>query len=164
MLVFPKWPNAPWYQVVRDIELRSFLVTSPCYLSPRMYRRPKPRWNTRIVIVDGAAAIARLHRMLGTQPPQKRVRFNHQTAIRPIPSCKEASTGRPDLSTPTPTTQVLAWTTESNPAFMEQPKVLQKDPDFHGTLNTDPKPPNRALRFLRKFFLIVTDNRAVLRA
>ena len=58
MLVFPEWPNAPWYPVVRDIELRSFLVTSPCYLSPRMYLRPKPRWNTMIAIVDGAEALS----------------------------------------------------------------------------------------------------------
>ena len=58
MLVFHEWPNAPWYPVVRDIELRSFLVTSPCYLSPRMYLRPKPRWNTRIAIVDSASATA----------------------------------------------------------------------------------------------------------
>ena len=96
MLVFHEWPNAPWYQVFMDIELRSFLVTSPCYVSHRMYLRPKPRWNTRIAIVDGAAATSRVHRTLGTQPPAKRVRFNSQTAIRPIPSCKEADTGRPD--------------------------------------------------------------------
>ena len=32
MLVFHEWPNAPWYPVVRELELRSFLVTSPCYL------------------------------------------------------------------------------------------------------------------------------------
>ena len=88
MLVFPEWPNRPWYPVVRDIELRSFLVTSPCYLSPRMYLRPKPRWNTRIAIVDGAAATSRVHRMLGTQPQAKCVRFNPQTTIRPISSCK----------------------------------------------------------------------------
>ena len=34
MLVFHEWPNAPWYPIVRELELRSFLVTSPCYLSP----------------------------------------------------------------------------------------------------------------------------------
>ena len=89
MLVFTEWPNAQWYTIVRELELRSFVVTSPCYLSPRMYLRPKPRWNTRIAIVDGAAATPRVHRTLGTQPPAERVRFNHQTAIRPILSCKE---------------------------------------------------------------------------
>ena len=41
MLVFPEWPNAPWYPIVREVELRSFLVMSPCFLSPRMYLRPK---------------------------------------------------------------------------------------------------------------------------
>ena len=54
--------------------------------------------------------------------------------------------------------------TEQTPAFLEHPTVPPKEADFHGTLNTDPKPPNRARRFLRKFFQMVTDNRAVLRA
>ena len=76
MLVFHKWPNAPCYPVVRNIELRSFLVTSPCYLSPQMYLRPKLRWNTRIAIVDGAAATSLVQRTLGTQHPAKRVPFN----------------------------------------------------------------------------------------
>ena len=99
MLVFPELPNAPWYPVVRDIELRSFLATSPCYLSPRMYLRPKPQWNTRIAIVDSAAATSRVNRTVGTQPPAKRVRevrFNPQTAIRPIPNCKETGMEKPD--------------------------------------------------------------------
>ena len=30
MLVFPEWPNAPWYPIVRELELLSLLVTSPC--------------------------------------------------------------------------------------------------------------------------------------
>ena len=163
MLVFPEWANVPWYPIVRELELRSFLVTSPCYLSPRMYIRPKPRWNTRIAIVDGAAATPRVHRTLGTQPPAKRVRFNHQTAIRPITSCKQPT---PESLEPKPTTlppEVLA-TTALSPAFVDQPSVHTKEADSHGTLNTDPKPPNRARRFLRKFFQMVTDNRAVLRA
>ena len=164
MLVFPEWPNAPWYPIVRELELRSFIVTSPCYLSPRMYLRPKPRWNTRIAIVDGAAATPRVHRSLGTQPPAKRVRFNHQTAILPIPSCKEPI---PDIlagSPPTPPTQVPAVVTSGTSAFGNQPESPPKEADFHGTLKTDPKPPNRARRFLRKFFHMVTDNRAVLKA
>ena len=93
MLVFHEWPNAPWYPVVRDIELRSFLVTSPCYLSPRMYLRPKPRWNTMIAIVDGAAATPRVQRMLGTQtsqacppPPQPR------SYLPPLPLLMPATT------------------------------------------------------------------------
>ena len=164
MLVFPEWPNAPWYPIVRELELRSFLVTSPCYLSPRMYLRPKPRWNTRIAIVDGAAATVRVHRTLGTQPPAKLVRFNHQTAIRPIPSCKEPIPEIHAGSPPTPSTPALSAPTDGTPAFGNQPKALPKEADFHGTLKTDPKPTNRARRFLRKFFQMITDNRAVLRA
>ena len=106
MLVFPEWPNAPWYHVARELELSSFLVTSSCYLSPRMYLRHKPRWNTRIAIVDGAAATYLVHRTLGTQPPAKRVRFNPQTAIRPIASCKETGMEKPiQTSSPRPTKQ-----------------------------------------------------------
>ena len=164
MLVFPELPNAPWYPIVRELELRSFLVTSPCYLSPRMYLRPKTRWNTRIAIVDGAAATPRIHRMLGTQPPAKRVRFNHQTANRHIPSCKEPIPEILAGGPPTTPTQVPAVVTSGTSAFGNQPESLPKEADFHGTLKTDPKPPNRARRFLRKFFQMVTDNRAVLRA
>ena len=102
MLVFPEWPNAPWYQVVRELELRSFLVTSPCNHSPRMYLRHKLRWNTRLVIVDVSAATSRVHRTLGTQPPAKRVRFNPQTVIRPFPRCKVTDTWKPDLALTTP--------------------------------------------------------------
>ena len=164
MLVFPEWPNAPWYHIARELELRSFLVTSPCYLSPRMYLRPKPRWNTRIAIVDGASATTRVHRTLGNQPQAKRWRFNHQTAIRPIPSCKEAIPASLDRNPPTPPTQVTAVATDWTSAFGSQPKLLPREADFHGTLNTNPKPTNRARRFLRNFFQMVTDNRAVLRA
>ena len=164
MLVFPEWPNAPWYPIVMELELRSFLVTSPCYLSPRMYLRPKPRWNTRIAIVDGAAATPRVHRTLGTQPPAKRVRFNHQTAIRPIPSCKEVTHETLERRPSTPPTQVLAVAAERSPAFGNQPEFHPREADFHGTLKTDPKPSNRARRFLRNFFQVVTHNRAVLRA
>ena len=164
MLVCPEWPNAPWYPIVRELELRSFLVTSPCYLSPRMYLRPNPRWNTRIAIVDGAAATPRVHRTLGTKPPVKRVRFNHQTAVRPIPSCKDAIPASLDRNLPTPPTQALAVTTERTPALRERPRVHPKEADFHGTLNTDHQNPNRARRFLRNFFKTVTGNRSALRA
>ena len=164
MLVFPEWPNAPWYSIARELERRSFLVTSPCYLSPRMYLRPKPRWNTRIAIVDGAAATPRVHRTLGTQPPAKRVRFNHQTVIRPIPSCKEATPASLYRNIHTPPTQVTAVATYGTSALWSPPEPLPREADFHGTLKTDPKPPNRVRRFLRKFFQMVTDNRAVTRA
>ena len=164
MLVFPELPNAPWYPVVRDIELRSFLATSPCYLSPRMYLRPKPQWNTRIAIVDSAAATSRVNRTVGTQPPAKRVRVNSQTAIRHIPSCKEADTMRTDHAPLSQVPQLHAATTDSDSAVRERQPAPLKDSDFRGTLNTDPKPPNRARRFLRNFFQVVTNNRAVLRA
>ena len=101
--------------------------------------------------------------MLGTQPPAKRVRFNHQTAIRPIPSCKEVTPAVPAHNLPTPTIHPIT-PTDGTSAFGSPPELLPKETDFHGTLNTDPQPPNRARRFLRKFFQMVTDNRAVLRA
>ena len=101
--------------------------------------------------------------MLGTQPPAKRVRFNHQTAIRPIPSCKEATPTPFDYNLPTPPPQLTA-TTDGTSAFGSPPEPLPKEAAFHGTLKTDPNTPNRARRFLRKFFQMVTDNRAVLRA
>ena len=150
--------------IVRERELRSFLVTSPCYLSPWMYLRPKPRCNTRIAIVDGAAAIPRVHRTLGTKPPAKLVRFNHQTAIRPIHSCKETTPEKPHFRPTTLPTQVLAAATEQTPAFENQPRFHPKEADFYGTLKTDPSPTNRARRFLRNFFQMVTGNRSVLRA
>ena len=96
--------------------------------------------------------------MLGTQPPAKRVHFNHQTAIRPITSCKEAIPIPLNHNLPTPPTQ-LTTTTDGTSAFGSSPESLPKEADFHGTLKTDPKPPNRARRFLRKFFQMVTDNR-----
>ena len=142
MLVFHEWPNAPWYPIVRELELRSFLVTSPCYLSPRMYLRPKPRWNTRIAIVDGAAATPRVHRSLGTQPQAKRVRFNHQTVIRHIPSCKEPIPTIPTGSPPSPPTQAPVLDADGISAFGNQPDSSPKEADFHSTLKTDPKPPN----------------------
>ena len=160
MLVFHEWPNAPWYPVVIELELRSFLVRSPCYLSPRMYLLPRPHWNTRIAIVDGAAATHRVHRTLGTQPPAKRVRFNHHTAIRPITSCKETAPETLKFKPTTSPPQVVAAITVRIPALVEQSRVHPKEADFHDTLNTDPKTQNRARRFLRKFFQMVTDNLA----
>ena len=94
----------------------------------------------------------------------KRVRFNRQTIIRPIPSYKEAETENPASTPTTQTSQALAVITEMEPAIRELPETLSKEANFQGTLNTDPKPPNRARRFLRKFFQMVTGNRAVLRA
>ena len=129
-----------------------------------MYLRPKPRWNTRIAIVEGAAATPLVHRTLGTQPPAKRVRFNHQTAIRPIPSCKKTATETLELKPTTSPPQVLTATTERTTTFGEQSRVHPKEADFHGTLKTDPSPPNRARRFIRNFFQMVAGNRSVLRA
>ena len=70
----------------------------------------------------------------------KRVRFNAQTAIRPIPSCKEAETENPTSAPTTQASQALTVTTEMEPAFMERPQTLPKEADFQGTLNTDHKP------------------------
>ena len=69
----------------------------------------------------------------------------------------------PRLQPPTPSNQ-LTTTTDGISAFGSSPESPPKEAHFHGILNTDPKPPNRARRFLRKFFQMVTDNRAVLRA
>ena len=113
--------------------------------------------------MDGAAATHRVHSTLGTQPPAKLVRLTNQTAIHPIHSCKETAPEIPALKPATPLPQVLATTTERIPAFGEQSSVHPKEAYFHGTLNTDPKPPNRARRFLRKFFQMVTVNMVVLR-
>ena len=105
-----------------------------------MYLIPKPRWNTGIAIVYRAGATTRVHRTLGTQPPAKRVRLNPQTAIRPIPSCKEAKTVNPASTPTTQASKALAVTTEMKQAFMERPQTLKKEADFQGTLNTDHKP------------------------
>ena len=97
--------------------------------------------------------------------PAKRVRFNPQTAIRQIPSCKEAEADIPVFSPTTQAPQVFAMTTEMNSAFRERPpQTLPNDCDFRATLKTDPKPLNRARLFLRNFFQMVTGNRSVLRA
>ena len=114
--------------------------------------------------MDGAAATSRVHKILGTQPPAKRVRFNQQAAIRQIPSCKDADAARLDSALITPVPKVLAVTTDKEPTFWERPQSPPKEADFRGTLNTDAKPPNRERLFLRNFFQMVTDNSAVLRA
>ena len=85
-------------------------------------------------------------------------------AIRPIPSCKETTPAALAHNLPTPSNQATTATTDGTSAFGSPPESLPKKTDFHGTLKTDPKPPNRARRFLRKFFQMVTDNRTVLRA
>ena len=90
--------------------------------------------------MDGAGATTRVHRTLGTRPPAKRVRFNAQTAIRPIPSCKEAETENLASKTTTQASKALAVTTEMEQAFMERPQTIPKEADFQGTLNTDHKP------------------------
>ena len=90
----------------------------------------KPRWNTRIAIVDGAVATPRVHRTLGTLPTAKRVRFNPQTAIRPIPSGKEVDVENPVTSTTAQTPQAFT-TTAADSAFMERPPLaLPKESDF----------------------------------
>ena len=105
-----------------------------------------------------------MHRTLGTRPQAKPVRFNPQTAIRQISSCKETDIEKPDPALITEVPQVTAVTTEGDQAFMERLQALQKDADFRGTLITDPKLPNHARRFLRNFFHMVTGNSSVLRA
>ena len=82
-----------------------------------------------------------------------------------FPSCKEAEADIPVYSPTTQAPQVFAMTTEMDSAFTERPpQILPKDSNFQRTLNTDPKPQNRARRFLRNLFQMVTGNRTVLRA
>ena len=92
------------------------------------------------------------------------MRFNPQTAILPIESCKETGMEKPDPDIVTEANQATAVTTEEDTVFVELLHALPKDADLRGTLNTDPKPTNRARRFLRNFFQMVTVNRSVLRA
>ena len=56
MSVIPDWPHAPWYAQWKKMCLRDVLFTGPIYLDANAKLRPKPRWHTRIGILDGNLA------------------------------------------------------------------------------------------------------------
>ena len=56
IMVIPDWRRAHWYPVWERIRTRSIVFAVPLFLDDRGQLRPKPRWNTRIGIVDGARA------------------------------------------------------------------------------------------------------------
>ena len=53
MMVVPEWPSAPWYPLWTQLCVRAILFTNAVFLDQRGQLRPKPRWNTRIGILDG---------------------------------------------------------------------------------------------------------------
>ena len=53
MLVLPEWPRADWYRLFRALETRTVLIKEPCYWGEKFQLRPKPKWDTRISILDG---------------------------------------------------------------------------------------------------------------
>ena len=53
MVVVPSWTGAHWYDLFRKICESDLAVTAPCCLYPQFRMRPKPRWNTRLAIIDG---------------------------------------------------------------------------------------------------------------
>ena len=56
MSVIPDWPHAPWYPQWKKLCVRDVLYTVPIFLDAHSRLRPKPRWNTRIGILDGNRA------------------------------------------------------------------------------------------------------------
>ena len=58
MMVIPDWPCAPWYDLWQQLCTRSVLFTDAVFLDDRGRLRSKPRWNTRIGLIDGNRAPA----------------------------------------------------------------------------------------------------------
>ena len=56
MSVIPEWPQAPWYPQWQRLCVRSVLYTIPVFLDAQGNLPPRPRWNTRIGILDGNRA------------------------------------------------------------------------------------------------------------
>ena len=56
MSVIPDWPHAPWYKQWKKMCVRDVTYTTPIYLDANARLRPKPRWTTRIGILDGNLA------------------------------------------------------------------------------------------------------------
>ena len=55
MIVVPEWPHAPWYKTFQRLMCRSIVLDEPIYLTPDGHLRPKPKWDTRIAVIDGSA-------------------------------------------------------------------------------------------------------------
>ena len=56
LMVIPDWHLAPWYQLWERLCVRSVVYTVPVFLDAHGNLRPKPRWNTRIGVLDGKRA------------------------------------------------------------------------------------------------------------
>ena len=54
LLVLPDWQRAPWYPTFQHLCEKSLLLDGPIYLDDEGHLRPKPRWNTRVAVVNGA--------------------------------------------------------------------------------------------------------------
>ena len=56
LMVVPEWRRAPWYAQWEAMCVSSVRRTDPVFLDDRCQLRSKPRWNTRIGVLDGALA------------------------------------------------------------------------------------------------------------
>jgi hypothetical protein len=54
LLVTPYWPNAPWFQTLRQLTLDRRKWSQPLYQDPNGALRPAPSWATRFTLVDGS--------------------------------------------------------------------------------------------------------------
>jgi hypothetical protein len=64
MMVVPDWTRASWYPLFQQMTVTSLLITDPCYWDAAHQLRPKPRWNTRIAILDGSQEFPGEHHSL----------------------------------------------------------------------------------------------------
>ena len=53
MLVTPYWVNAPWYELLRELTVRSVAWEGRLYLSDGGRIRPRPKWITLFSYVVG---------------------------------------------------------------------------------------------------------------
>ena len=56
LMVVPEWRRAPWYAQWEAMCVSSVLRTDSVFLDDRGQLRSKPRWHTRIGVLDGARA------------------------------------------------------------------------------------------------------------
>ena len=53
MVVVPEWPSAPWQHLWSQLCEKEILIRDAIYLDDEGRLRPKPRWDTKIGILDG---------------------------------------------------------------------------------------------------------------
>jgi len=53
MVVVPDWPWAHWFPLWKSMVEKQEVLTDPIFLDSQGRLRPKPRWNTRVGILDG---------------------------------------------------------------------------------------------------------------